>query len=197
MYQVVSRNVSFSEKIYVCKKWMIPNQRFSDVSRGTEREQLHEIGLIGNFNNTFIQLVCKFEETHSNSINRTQLLENCARWFIFTKNFARNHCNQQCDWYVASKKPIWLLENEILRNKRKAINYTRKNASLLVLDRVLNTPLLINLVHKSDQLFPMHPLGINWIRQINFGYCSHEIFWALCMNHLRKFFLTNSKRVEV
>ena len=52
---------------------MIPNQRFSDVSRGTEREQLHEIGLIGNFNNTFIQLVYKFEETHSNSINRTQL----------------------------------------------------------------------------------------------------------------------------
>ena len=51
----------------------------NDVSRGIERDQLHEIVLIGNFNTTFIWLVCKFEETHYNLIHRTKLLKNCAR----------------------------------------------------------------------------------------------------------------------
>ena len=139
-----------------CKKWMILNQRFSDASRGIERNQWHKIGLVENFDTTFFWLVCNFKKRIT--IHRAKLLGNCFHWFL-RKYFVRNHFNQQCDWYDARKKPIWLLE--------KAIYYFRmKNTSSQAFDRTLNTPLLISLVHKLTLLFPMHPFSAPWNRKL-------------------------------
>ena len=126
-------------KFCACKKWMIPNQRFFDASRGIERDQLHKIGLAGKFDTTFFLVslwLCR------NSLQCTeQNYWKTALAVFFRKYFIRNHCNQQCDWYDARKKLIWLLE--------KAIYYCRMRKTLSqVFDRVLTTPLLINPLHK-------------------------------------------------